>query len=76
MDSSNLQNARRLAPANAEATLCLMRDFDPQAPGQDVPDPYYGGPDGFEDMYQMLERSAREFAQQVAQQRAASESFR
>lgn len=72
MDRQNLADARRMAPANAEAQLCLLRDFDPQDidpqdTGADVPDPYYGGPDGFEVMYTMLERSAREFARQVAQ---------
>ncbi|MFC6802249.1 hypothetical protein ACFQDE_11460 [Deinococcus caeni] len=45
-----------------------MRDFDPLAPGADVPDPYYGGAQGFEEMYDMLERSARTFAAGVAGQ--------
>ncbi|RJF72676.1 low molecular weight phosphotyrosine protein phosphatase [Deinococcus cavernae] len=65
MDAQNLAEARRLAPPNAEAKVQLMRDYDPEAPGEDVPDPYYGGPDGFENMYAMLERSAREFARQA-----------
>lgn len=67
MDAQNLADAQRLAPPNAEAKVRLMRDFDPQAPGQDVPDPYYGGPQGFEQMFTMLERSAREFARQVSE---------
>ncbi|WP_291426572.1 low molecular weight protein-tyrosine-phosphatase [Deinococcus sp.] len=66
MDRSNLERARRLAPPTARAKILLMRDFDPEAPGECVPDPYYGGPDGFGDMYRMLERSAREFARRVA----------
>ncbi len=66
MDASNLHDARRLSPPNAEARLTLMRAFDPLAPGADVPDPYYGGADGFEAMYEMLERSAREFARRAA----------
>lgn len=40
-----------------------MREWDPEAPAAEVPDPYYGGPEGFEDVYRMLERSARGFAQ-------------
>lgn len=67
MDAQNLADAQRMAPPNAEAKVRLMRDFDPQAPGQDVPDPYYGGPQGFEQMFTMLERSAREFARQVSE---------
>lgn len=69
MDSQNLADARRMAPPNAEAKVQLMREFDPEAPGQDVPDPYYGGPDGFDDMFTMLERSAREFARQAREGR-------
>lgn len=66
MDAQNLADARRLLPPNSQTRLELMRDYDPEAPGADVPDPYYGGPEGFERMYEMLERSAREFARRVS----------
>lgn len=34
----------------------LLRSFDPDAPdGAEVPDPYYGGPEGFDDVLAMLE---------------------
>lgn len=67
MDAQNLTDARRMAPPNATAKIRLMRDFDPETPGADVPDPYYGGPEGFETMYQMLDRSAEGFVQAAAQ---------
>ena len=36
----------------------LLRVFDPSAPsGAEVPDPYYGGDDGFEDVLGMIERA-------------------
>lgn len=36
----------------------LLREFDPSAPeGAEVPDPYYGGDDGFEDVLAMVERT-------------------
>jgi protein-tyrosine phosphatase len=35
-----------------------FRDFDPAEPGSDVPDPYYGGDDGFEEVLAMVERTA------------------
>ncbi len=35
-----------------------FRDVDPDAPGSDVPDPYYGGDDGFEEVLAMVERTA------------------
>ena len=36
----------------------LFRDFDPVDPGTDVPDPYYGGADGFEEVLHMVERTS------------------
>lgn len=70
MDGQNLQDARRLAPPDARASLHLMREWDPQAPGADVPDPYYGGSGasgmgGFEHVYAMLERSAQTLVREL-----------
>jgi protein-tyrosine phosphatase len=40
------------------AKVRLLRSFDPSAPdGAEVPDPYYGGDDGFEDVLGMIERA-------------------
>ncbi|WP_405285765.1 hypothetical protein [Gaopeijia maritima] len=35
----------------------LLRDFDPEPGDGEVPDPYYGGPGGFDDVYAMVDRS-------------------
>lgn len=53
MDENN--RAELISMGVPEERLLLMRQFEPgleAAP--DVPDPYYGGPDGFEDAYRML----------------------
>lgn len=65
MDAVNAEDARVLVAqaGGAAARVHLMREWDPEAPGADVPDPYYGGAEGFEDVYRMLERSAWGFAQ-------------
>src|SRR5690625_5392533 len=34
-----------------------MRDFDPEPEGGEVPDPYYGGMEGFRNVYKILYRS-------------------
>lgn len=60
MDSSNHRNIIH-EMADKHDGLYLMRDFDPKAKGADVPDPYYGGPDGFEEVYRILDRSLDEF---------------
>ncbi|MDY3113081.1 MAG: low molecular weight phosphotyrosine protein phosphatase [Helicobacter sp.] len=47
------QNYRDLARFNFGEKLVLMGDFGLN--GRDIPDPYYGGSDGFENVYKMLE---------------------
>ncbi|WP_258103704.1 low molecular weight protein-tyrosine-phosphatase [Marinoscillum sp. MHG1-6] len=59
MDRSNFQNIVSMLGEQPEG-LYLMRDFDPESRGAEVPDPYYGGQQGFEDVYQMLDRSCEE----------------
>jgi protein-tyrosine phosphatase len=38
--------------------VLMFRDFDPVEPGSDVPDPYYGGDSGFEEVLAMVERTS------------------
>jgi protein-tyrosine phosphatase len=61
MDQSNLadlEDQRR--GVGGEAALYLLREFDPEGgPGAEVPDPYYGGPRGFDDVFDMVERSCK-----------------
>ena len=66
MDSSNFQDLQRLAArAGVEPDLHMLRTFDPDLahvsqphPDLDVPDPYYGGADGFTDVLRMIEQAA------------------
>ena len=56
MDRSNMADLRRLSPAGSEAALSLLLDHTGCAPGdRDVPDPYYGGPEGFEHCLALVE---------------------
>lgn len=50
LDEDNARELRRLAPTDeARAKIHLLREFDKDAePGAEVPDPDYGGPEGFE----------------------------
>ena len=53
MDRSNLSNVREMgAPA---ARLRLLLSFDPDAPLEEVPDPYYGGMDGFDRVFDLVD---------------------
>jgi len=62
MDTANLLELEALRHrSGGTATLHLLRDFDPEAgEDRDVPDPYYGGPRGLDDVFDMIHRSARE----------------
>ena len=42
-----------------------MRDFDTEKTSSDVPDPYYGGINGFEDVYDMIERSCKRLYEHI-----------
>lgn len=61
MDSSNARDLRaRSSSPEQKAKIRLMREFDPEAEGDlDVPDPYYGGMEGFENTYQLVKRSVQ-----------------
>ena len=44
----------------------MFRDFDPDDPGADVPDPWYGEADGFRDVLTMVERTSDSLVAQLA----------
>jgi protein-tyrosine phosphatase len=52
MDRANL------ADVGPHERVGLFRDFDPVDPGGEVPDPYYGGDDGFGEVLAMVERTS------------------
>lgn len=56
MDRSNLDDLRRLGVP--QERLMLFRDFDPMPGDGEVPDPYYGGEDGFVEVLAIVERTA------------------
>jgi protein-tyrosine phosphatase len=58
MDSTNLVNVRDICHTLQEESKVklIMEECDP-GKKMDVPDPYYGGPEGFEKIYQLLDRA-------------------
>jgi protein-tyrosine phosphatase len=63
MDGENRRDLLRLAPDDeARAKVRLLREFDPRSReggDLDVPDPYYGGDDGFEEVLDLVDAAAR-----------------
>lgn len=58
MDRSNLANVLALAPSSeARAKVSLILDEVYPDEHREVPDPYYGGNDGFQKVYDMLDKA-------------------
>ncbi|UVE19234.1 low molecular weight phosphotyrosine protein phosphatase [Pseudomonas sp. LS44] len=66
MDHSNLRDLQRMQPAVAQAELDLyLRRYD--LPLDEVPDPYYGGADGFEQVLDLIEQASDALLAEVRQ---------
>lgn len=70
MDGENLRELRRLAPGEEQrAKVRLLREFDPASTGArgdlDVPDPYYGGAGGFDDVFELVQAACEGLLEQV-----------
>jgi protein-tyrosine phosphatase len=59
MDRSNRESIESLSGPLGEARLHLLREFDPEDGDPDVPDPYYGGASGFQEVFDIVDRSCR-----------------
>jgi len=67
MDEENLDALRELqASAGGGAQVRRLREFEPHAASLDVPDPYYGGPRGFEEVHDIVERACAGLLAHVA----------
>ncbi len=75
MDRQNLADVRSVAPhADAKGKIALLREFDPEAVAAgdlEVPDPYYGGDQGFEDVLDMVERACAGLIAEIRRARGA-----
>jgi protein-tyrosine phosphatase len=74
MDAGNRRDVTEMAPDDGPdrelAAVKMFRDFDPAGPG-DVPDPYFGGDDGFDEVLAMVERTADALVAELQQPSAA-----
>lgn len=66
MDRDNLRTLERMRDAHGgDRPIRLLREFDREGDGDEVPDPYYGGPGGFDDVYEMVRRSCEDLLDHV-----------
>ncbi|WP_030608996.1 low molecular weight protein-tyrosine-phosphatase [Streptomyces fulvoviolaceus] len=70
LDTGHLKALRRLAPTREDTEkVRLLRSYEPAAGDDlDVPDPYYGGTDGFEECLEMVEAASEGLLAEVRQQ--------
>lgn len=69
LDGSNLADLGRITPPNPRARLSLLLDHVPGHFGQDVADPYYGGPEGFEETWRQVSEAARHLVADLLRER-------
>jgi protein-tyrosine phosphatase len=65
MDEENLRELRSRAGSEYHERIRLVMEFAPAAISRSVPDPYYGGPQGFEDVLDLLEEAAQGLLQHL-----------
>lgn len=72
-DAANQRDLLAVAPdAEARGRVRLLRSFDPASPDDaEVPDPYTGGPDGFEEVLDLVEAACRGLLEHVRAQLVA-----
>lgn len=59
MDRDNYRSLARICPRGTKEKLRLLMDFAPELRRREVPDPYYGGQQGFDQVFDMVEAAAR-----------------
>jgi protein-tyrosine phosphatase len=67
MDRDNLDVLQRRANARYHDRIKLVMEFAPEAYTREVPDPYYGGAKGFEEVLDLLEQAAEGLLRELQQ---------
>ena len=65
MDAENEAELRDLLADGGTARVHRLREWDPQPDAGDVPDPYYGGARGFDDVHDIVDRASAGFLAHV-----------
>lgn len=58
MDNSNFKNLTAMSPPEHVSKIHMFLSFAPDLRISEVPDPYYGGDDGFADVFDMIEKAS------------------
>ena len=75
MDRGHMLELERAAPPSAHDRLHLLMHFAPEATTEEVKDPYYGGPDGFERVLDDIELGVEGLIRHLEEQRNSVHSI-
>lgn len=65
MDQQNLMDLKAMQPVEFQGQLSLLLDYDSSSELREVPDPYYGGSEGFRQVIQLIEGACDSFIEEV-----------
>lgn len=65
MDTANLNNLKRRAPFDYQDKIRLMLSYSRKFPNLDVPDPYFGGTEGFGEVLKMVEDAGQGLLKEI-----------
>ena len=65
MDSQNHSDLSMMAPTNAQDRIRMFLSFAPKEGVTDVPDPYYGGANGFDHVLDLVEAASLGLLQEI-----------
>jgi protein-tyrosine phosphatase len=65
MDTSNLDDLLSMCPEEHQGKVRLFLEFAGPSVRHDVPDPYYGGPQGFERVLDLVEEGAQALIEDI-----------
>lgn len=72
MDRQNLRHLKSLTPSRCQHKLELLLDYSSDFAGEEVPDPYYGGPKDFERVLDLVEAGCNDLLEFLMMRRSQS----
>lgn len=66
MDRENARDLSYLESNDNRGRVELFRTYDPSGGSLDVPDPYYGGADGFREVFEIVDRTCRSILDRIS----------
>ena len=72
MDRWNYDDLNEMAPSDYKGRVCLFMEFASGWDNDEIPDPYYGGPNGFEQVLDMVENASAGLLEDIKKARSNS----